>query len=374
MSFEFIDLKRQYQALSRDIEAGLKNVMENARFIGGPEVMKFEEALAEYAGVAEVIGCANGTSSMEMVLMALNVGPGDAVFCPSFTFIATAEVVTLRGACPIFVDIDPLTYNMDPADLEAKIEAVQKEGKYCPRGIIPVDLFGLPADYEAIEPIAAKHGLFVLEDAAQGFGGRLNQTRAGAFGLVGSTSFFPAKPLGCYGDGGALLTNDKELAAALRSLRAHGAGGHKYEHVRIGQNSRLDTVQAAILLVKLKAFPKELDERQRVAQGYTRRLQDSLVTPTVPDHYYSSWAQYTVRVAADRREAVQNALKAAGVPTAIYYPKPLHLQPAFAHLGGRAGDLPHSEKACAEVFSLPMHPYLTDAEVGQICDTVLQCL
>ncbi|UQZ91205.1 aminotransferase DegT [Deltaproteobacteria bacterium Smac51] len=370
----FIDLKKQYQALQNEIEAAVAKVLGAAQFINGPEVQEFEKALAEYVGTAEAIACANGTSSMEMALMAADIGPGDAVFCPAFTFIATAEVVALRRARPVFVDIDPLTYNIDPVDLEVKIEAVKREGRDMPRAVIPVDLFGLPADYTAIEAVAAEHNLMVLEDAAQGFGGALNRRRAGSFGQVASTSFFPAKPLGCYGDGGALFTNDKALAEKLRSLRAHGAGSHKYEHVLIGQNSRLDTIQAAILLVKLRAFPRELEERQRVAARYTENLRDHLIVPHVPVGGLSSWAQYTVRIPAGRREEVMNSLKDKGVPTMIYYPKPLHLQPAFLHLGGQMGHLPESEKASAEVMSLPMHPYLTNEEVDFVSREVIAAI
>ena len=374
MTFAFIDLKKQYQAIERDIQTGLAVVLESGQYINGPQVGEFEKALADYCGVAEAVACANGTAALELPLMALNIGPGDAVFCPAFTFIATAEVVALRGAHPVFVDIDPRTYNIDPADLETKIEAVRREGRFRPRAVIPVDLFGLPADYERLEPLAAKHNLIIIEDAAQGFGGMLGRRRAGSFGRVAGTSFFPAKPLGCYGDGGAMLCNDSELAGILRSLRTHGSGGHKYEHVRIGNNSRLDTLQAAILLVKLKAFPRELEERQRVAGRYTRRLNDFLPTPFIPEGALSSWAQYTVRVPAEKREAIMAALKDNGVPTMIYYPKPLHLQPAFAALGGKPGDLPASEAAAAEVMSLPMHPYLEDAEIDAIAEHVLKAL
>ncbi|MDR3038015.1 MAG: DegT/DnrJ/EryC1/StrS family aminotransferase [Candidatus Adiutrix sp.] len=374
MAYAFIDLKKQYEFLGGDIRAALDKALASAAFINGPEVAEFEAALADYAGVAEAVSCANGTASLELALLAWGVGPGDAVFCPAFTFIATAEVVALRGARPVFVDIDPETYNMDPEDLRAKLAAVRAEGRQRPKAVIPVDLFGLPADYGALEPLCAAEGLLILEDAAQGFGGRLGRRRAGAFGRAGSTSFFPAKPLGCYGDGGAILTNDRDMAATFRSLRTHGSGNHKYEHVRLGTNSRLDTLQAAVLLVKLKAFPKELEERQRVAAGYTRRLRDHLPTPVIPEGFYSSWAQYTVRAPAGRREAIMNNLKERGVPTAVYYPRPLHLQPAFAAWGGRPGDLPASEKAAAEVFSLPMHPYLSDGEVAEIAELVLKAL
>ena len=374
MAYAFIDLKRQYEILEKEISQAVAKVLDSGQFIGGAAVTDFEKALADFVGVGHAIGCGNGTSSMEMALMALNVGPGDAVFCPSFTFIATAEVIALRGAEPIFVEIDPLTYNIDPADLSTKIQAVKKAGRLIPRAIIPVDLFGLPADYLAIEAIAAEHELFILEDAAQGFGGSIKGRRAGSFGQAGSTSFFPAKPLGCYGDGGALFTNDAALAETLRSIRTHGSGIEKYEHVRLGTNSRLDAIQAAVLSVKLKAFPWELDERQRVAARYSAALASQMPVPHIPETYFSSWAQYTVRVPAEKRLNIMEFLKSKGVPTMIYYPKPLHLQPAFASLGGRAGDLPVSELASAEVLSLPMHPYLKDEEIDQICGFLLEAV
>ena len=374
MTFTFIDLKKQYKALERDIQAGLAAVLESGQYINGPQVGEFEKALADYCGVTEAVACANGTAALMLPLMALGIGPGDAVFCPAFTFIATAEVVSLRGAHPVFVDINPRTYNIDPADLEAKIETVLRESRYQPRIIIPVDLFGLPADYDRLEALAVKHSLTIIEDAAQGFGGGIRGRRAGSFGRVAGTSFFPAKPLGCYGDGGAMLTNDSELAGVLRSLRTHGSGGHKYEHVRIGDNCRLDTLQAAILLVKLRAFPHEMEERQRVAARYSRRLNDFMNTPFTPEGHSSSWAQYTVRVPAERRESIMAALKDQGVPTMIYYPKPLHLQPAFAELGGKPGDLPAAETASAEAMSLPMHPYLADAEIDAIAEYILNAL
>lgn len=370
----FIDLKKQYAALRDDIQTEIMKVLNEGQYIHGPQVAELEAALAEYVGVKHVVACGNGTSSLELALMALNVGPGQAVFCPAFTFMATAEVVALRGARPVFVDIDPRTYNLDPADLRIKIDAVRREGKFEPRGIIPVDLFGLPADYDALEPLAAEHGLFILEDAAQGFGGARRGRRAGAFGRMGSFSFFPAKPLGGYGDGGALTTDDDGLAGLFRSLRTHGSGGHKYEHLRLGANSRLDTLQAAILLAKLRAFPGELEERQRVAGLYTRLLAGHVPVPVVPEGSLSSWAQYTVRVPAGERDRIMAELKAVGIPTMIYYPRPLHLQPAFAYLGGRAGDLPASETAAGEVLSLPMHPYLEDVEAEKIAATLTASL
>ncbi len=374
MAYPFIDLKTQYERLEPALRRAIDKVLASGQFIGGPAVSDLEKALAAYTGSKFAIGCGNGTSSMELALLALGVGPGDAVFCPAFTFMATAEVAALRGAEPVFVDIDPVTYNIDPVDLAARLAAVKKEGRLKPRAIIPVDLFGLPANYPALEKLAADEGLFILEDAAQGFGGAIGRRRAGSFGLVASTSFFPAKPLGCYGDGGALFTDDEALAEALRSLRTHGSGAEKYEHVRLGVNSRLDALQAAILSVKLEAFPEELRERQRVAARYTANLAGQLTVPRVPEGWLSSWAQYTVRVDSSIRPRLIDSLKNKGVPTMVYYPKPLSLQPAFAYLGGRPGDLPVSEQACAEVLSLPMHPYLKDEQIDEICQLTLDCL
>ena len=374
MAFAFIDLKKQYECLKTEIDAAMAEVLTAGQYINGPAVGALEKELSEYCGVKETICVANGTEALMLPLLYWGLGAGDAVFCPSFTFIATAEVISLRGASPIFVDIDPHTYNMCPKDLSNKILAVKKEGKLKPKAIISVDLFGLPADYESLEKIAKEHDLLLLEDAAQGFGGRLKEKKACSFGQAAGTSFFPAKPLGCYGDGGAIMTNDVEMAAALRSLRTHGSGTHKYEHVRIGVNSRLDTLQAAVLRVKLKAFPKELTERQRVADFYTKKLAGLLETPHTPAGYLSSWAQYTVRVAAEKREIIMEALKNKGVPSMVYYPKPLHLQPAFAQAGAKVGDLPHSEKAAAEVMSLPMHPYLSNDELALICESIQSSL
>lgn len=374
MTFAFIDLKKQYKALERDIQTAIESVLTSGQYINGPQVGEFEKKLAQYAGTSQAVACANGTSALELPLMALGIGEGDAVFCPTFTFIATAEVIALRGARPIMVDIDPRTYNLDPLDLEVKIKQVKAEGRFRPKAVMPVDLFGLPADYEKLEPLAAKYGLDIIEDAAQGFGGALGSRRAGSFGRLAGTSFFPAKPLGCYGDGGAILTNDDGLAEVLRSLRTHGSGRHKYEHVRVGNNSRLDTLQAAILLVKLEAFPHEMEERQRVAQRYGQRLGQYMEVPFIPEKALSSWAQYTIRVRADQRAAIMESLKEAGVPTMIYYPTPLHLQPAFASLGGRLGDFPESEAAAAEVLSLPMHPYLDDGEIDLIAEQLLKAL
>ncbi|MDR1657474.1 MAG: DegT/DnrJ/EryC1/StrS family aminotransferase [Deltaproteobacteria bacterium] len=371
----FINLKKQYELLQADIDRAVNTAVSATKYINGPEVGQLEGELAEYVGAGHCVTCANGTDALTLVLLAWGIGPGDAVFCPTFTFIATAEVVALRGATPIFVDIDPITYNIDPADLEEKIVAVKAEGKLRPKVIIPVDLFGLPFDYERVAKIADDYKLLILEDAAQGFGGVYGGKKAGTLGSAGATSFFPAKPLGCYGDGGAIFTDDANLAEVLRSLRSHGSGAEKYTHLRLGMNSRLDTIQAAILLVKLAAFPNELDLRQNVAERYERALVGVLpFVPAVPGGRLSSWAQYTIRVPADLRSATIESLKAAGVPTMIYYPGCLHLQPAFAQFGGRPGDLKKAELASNEVLSLPMHPYLTADEQKRVTDALLEGL
>jgi dTDP-4-amino-4,6-dideoxygalactose transaminase len=284
-------------------------------------------------------------------------------------------VVALRGATPVFVDINPITFNLDPKSLEEKIKEVKSDGKLRPRAIIAVDLFGLPYDYEAVARLAEQNGLVILEDAAQGFGGIYGGKKATTLGHLGTTSFFPAKPLGCYGDGGAVFTNNDELAEIIRSARAHGTGGHRYEHVRLGLNSRLDTIQAAILLVKLKAFPEELDSRQEVALGYERALVGMVPSaPAVPGGRLSSWAQYTIRVPAPWRQGIMEYMKSRGVPTMIYYPKCLHCQPVFASLGGRSGDLPVAEKASAEVLSLPFHPYLSQKDQNRVVEALFEAL
>ena len=367
---EFIDLGAQYARLEYDIANRIQAVLKHGSYIMGPEVAELEEALARYVGTRYAISCANGTDALQLALMALKIGPGDAVFTSPFTFFATAEVISLVGAVPVFVDIDPHTYNISTDKLVAAISRVSAAGELKPAAIMPVDLFGLPAEYDAINSIAKRYGLPIIEDAAQGFGGTLRGKRAGSFGTVGATSFFPAKPLGCYGDGGALFTDDDNLYERLRSLRVHGKGADKYDNVQIGLNSRLDTLQAAILLEKLRIFPEELIARQKVADQYTEKLSGILETPVVPSDYSSSWAQYTVRVAPDSRAEMQARLKSEGIPTAIYYAKPLHLQPAFADLGQREGTFPEAEAASHSVLSLPMHPYLTDIEVETVSNAV----
>lgn len=370
---EFVDLRAQYAALKDEIDDAIQRVLDHGRFIMGPEVSELEKRLAEYVGVRHCITCANGTDALLLPLMAWGVGPGDAVFVPTFTFFATAEVVSLVGATPVFVDIDARTFNLDPDQLESAIQRIENSGELVPKVVIPVDLFGLPADYSGIEAIARRHNLLVLEDGAQGFGGSCHGQKACSFGHAATTSFFPAKPLGCYGDGGAILTNDDELASSLRSLRVHGQGTSKYDNVRIGLNSRLDTIQAAILLPKLRAFEEyELDRREWLAQTYSNALSGSVNTPSVPDGYRSSWAQYSVLASSsEERTRMQEALKSAGVPTMVYYVKPLHLQSAYRDLGYAEGDMPIAEDVCRRIFSLPMHPYLAPSAVDEIA-TVLR--
>ena len=359
MTINFIDLNAQQQAIYPQILEKIEKVLAHGKYIMGPEIKELEERLAAYVGVKHCVSCSSGTDALLMPLLAYGVGQGDAIFTTPFTFIATAEVIQLLGATPVFVDIDPQTFNIDPEALAGVIANLGRNPKTAnlrPKGIIPVDLFGQPADYDRVNAIAQEQGLFVLEDAAQSFGGTYKGRRACSLAEMAATSFFPAKPLGCYGDGGAIFTNDDELAATLRSIRVHGQGTHKYDNVRIGLNGRLDTLQAAILLVKLDIFDKEVAARHEVAQRYSEGLKGVVQVPYVAPENTSVWAQYSVL--SDRREDLQAKLKAAGVPTAVYYPLPLHLQGAFTHLGHRPGDFPKSEQAATRIFSLPMHPYL----------------
>ena len=372
MTIPFIDLKAQYSEIEDEIRSGIDRVLAHGQFIMGPEVKELETELARFAGVEHAISCSSGTDALLMPLMAFDIGPGDAVFTTTFTFVATAEVISLLGATPVFVDIDPRTFNIDPEALDAAIDRTLSEGALRPRGVITVDLFGLPADFDAIAPIAAKHDLFVLEDAAQSFGATYKERKVGTLGHVASTSFFPAKPLGCYGDGGAVFTDDSDLAAKLRSVRVHGQGSDKYNNVRIGINGRLDTLQAAILLPKLRIFPRELEARQKVAVRYGAGLGNVVETPYIPDGYVSAWAQYSVLT--DNRGRLQTALKEAGIPSAIYYPKPLHMQDAYAYLGQKKGQFPNAESAADRILSLPFHPYLDEETQRKIIDTVVDCV
>lgn len=370
MTIPFIDLQKQYSLIQQEMEQAVLGVLRSGKYILGPEVTELEARLSNFVGSAYCVSCASGTDALVMGLMAKGVGPGDAVFAPPFTFVATAEAITTVGATPVFVDVDSRTFNMDPERLREAIEAVKLSGELNPRAVIAVDLFGLPADYERINAAAAAEGLFVIQDAAQSFGSRSGNRRAGSLADIGCTSFFPAKPLGCYGDGGAIFTDDGELAETLRSIRVHGQGQSKYENVRLGITGRLDTLQAAVLLVKLTVFEDELVNRQRVAAAYNQAILEGglpLEVPSVPDGNSSAWAQYSILAESAAERAIMMArLEAAGVPTAIYYPKPLHLQQAFAYLGYGHGDFPVSEEIAGRVFSLPMHPYLDQATVVRI--------
>ena len=358
---QFIDLAAQYQHLKTKIDKRIQTVLDHGHYIMGPEVQELEDQLASYVGVKHAITCANGTDALTLAMMVLGIKEGDAVFCPTFTFFATAEVIAYEGATPVFVDSDEATFNICPVDLEKRIQATIAEGKLTPKAIIAVDLFGLPANYPEIQKIADKYNLKLVEDAAQGFGGEIDGKRAGSFGDIATTSFFPAKPLGCYGDGGAVFTNNDEYAELLKSYRVHGKGKDKYDNVRIGMNSRLDTIQAAILLEKLTEFPTELINRNKAAANYEAQLASKYKTPQVPLGYVSSWAQYTI--VSDSRDVEMAKYKEHGIPTMVYYGTCMHEQSAFSHLGYQAGDFPIAEKLAKSVFSLPMHGYLSSTEL-----------
>lgn len=366
---EFIDLKAQMARIREDLDVRLEKVLDHGRFIMGPEVLELEETLAEYTKSKYVLGCANGTDAMVIALKALGVGPGDAVFVPTFTFFATAEVVNLVGATPVFVDVLEDTFNIDPQDLLNRIEVINAEGALVPKAIIPVDLFGAAADFEMIDKIAKEYDLYVLEDGAQSFGGSYKGKMNMTHGIIGTTSFFPAKPLGCYGDGGAIFTDDEELYQVMKSLRVHGMGTHRYDNERIGYNSRLDSIQAAVLLSKMTIFEEEMQERQEVAKLYAKYLPDEFVKPLHSETDRSAWAQYTLKASSEqRRDEVKKKLEDAGVPVMIYYPRPMHLQTAYKYMGHKEGDFPVSEKLCKVSFSLPFHAYVTEEQVKMIAD------
>lgn len=365
---QFRDLKTQYQVLKKDIDQAMIKVATDCNFISGAQVTQLEKELAEYVGVKHCVTCANGTDALSIAMMAWGIKEGDAVFVPDFTFFASGEIVSHCGATPIFVDVDTDTFNIECRSLEKAIKKVLEEGKLIPRVVVAVDLFGLPADFINVREVAEKYGLMVLEDGAQGFGGAINGKRACSFGDIATTSFFPAKPLGCYGDGGAIFTDDDNLADLMRSICVHGKGTMKYDNVRIGLNSRLDTIQAAILSVKLKAFADyEVADVNRVADKYTELLKDTVKTPVVPEGFYSSWAQYTLQLKdRETRDSLQAALKEKGIPTMVYYPKPMHTQKAFEINGEYGYDCSNTDKLCATVLSLPMHPYLSDEEIKEV--------
>jgi len=373
---EFRDLKTQYQTYKNEIDHAIQNVLTNANFIGGNEVKELEQQLSEYVGVKHCITCANGTEAMTLVLMAWGIKEGDAIFLPDFTFFSTGEVVSFNGATPIFVDVDRNTFNLDVAKLEEAIIKTVEEGKLTPKVIIPVDLFGLPANYPEIQIVADKHNLLVLEDGAQGFGGVIEGKRACSFGNAATTSFFPAKPLGCYGDGGAIFTNDDKLAELLNSLKVHGKGSNKYDNVRIGVNSRLDTIQAEILKVKLEAFIKhEVEDVNRVARFYNEKLKGVVEAPFIPEGFSSSFAQYTIKLKNnEERNNLQAKLKEENIPSMIYYVKPMHEQEAFSDLEYDDKDYQITNELSETVLSLPMHPYLTEQEIDQVCSVIKEFL
>ena len=368
---QFNDLGAQYSHLKKDIDQGIADVISGCHFISGPQTEELEKELCNYTGRKYCVSTSNGTDALLMPLMAKGVGEGDAVFVPAFTFFATAEVASFLGATPVFCDAEEDTFNMDPTSLTEQIEKVIREGKLKPKAVIAVDLFGQPANFIEIEPICKKYGLLLIEDAAQGFGGHINGKKACSFGDVSATSFFPAKALGCYGDGGAIFTDDEEMYKLLVSIRVHGKGAYKYENVRIGLNARLDTLQAAILLPKLREFDKEVEHRNWAAARYADLLKDKFQVPVVRDGYFSSFGYYTLKAEnEEQRTKMMGALNEAGVPTMIYYPVPLHLQKVYQSLGYREGDLPVSEKLSKTVFSLPMHGYITEDVINYICKTM----
>jgi UDP-2-acetamido-2-deoxy-ribo-hexuluronate aminotransferase len=369
----FIDVAAQRRRLGRSVDDAIARVLGHCQFILGPEVRALEAELAAFCGARHAVTCASGTDALVLVLMAEGIGPGDAVICPSFTFTATAEVVALVGATPVFADVEEASFNLDPESLRSACAAARKLGLR-PRAVIPVDLFGQPADYDRIMPVAAAEGLFVLDDAAQAFGATYGNRRLGALAPATATSFFPAKPLGCYGDGGAVLTDDEELAQVMRSLRVHGEGRDRYDCVRIGLNGRLDTIQAAVLLEKLKIFPEEILARERIARRYSSGLAEVASVPSIARGSTSVWAQYTLRLPAGRRDGLAGTLKAQGIPTAIYYPTPLHRQQPYQRFPVVEGGVPVSERLAEEVISLPMHAYLDDTTQDRIIEAVRRAL
>jgi len=369
----FIDVAAQRRRLGGAIDAAVASVLGHCQFILGPEVRTFEAELAAFCGARHAVTCASGTDALVLALRAMGIGPGDAVICPAFTFCATAEVAALVGATPVFVDVDAATFNIDANRIAGAIAAARSAG-LTPKAVIPVDLFGLAADHTAIAAAAKAEGLFILDDAAQAFGATFNNRRLGTFGHATATSFFPAKPLGCYGDGGAVMTDDDAMADALRSLRMHGQGTDRYDNVRIGLASRLDTMQAAILIEKLKIFPDEIEARNRIARHYSEALGDIVIVPKVPPGSTSVWAQYTIRVAGGRRDRLAAALKAEGIPTAVYYPIPLHRQQAYKQYPVGEGGVAVSDRLAAEVISLPMHAYLDAPTQDCIIDATRRAL
>lgn len=360
----FVDVEAQYSKLKADIDSRIANVIAHGQFILGPEVGQLESKLASAAGVAHCVTVSSGTDALLMALMAIGVGKGDAVFVPSFTFTASAEVIVILGATPVFIDVNANDFNIDIDCLEAAILSIKRDGVLRPRAIIAVDLYGLPANYGLLNQIARREDVLLIADAAQSFGGSVGNAFVGSLAPVTATSFFPSKPLGCFGDGGALFTDDAETADIYRSIRAHGRGDDKYDIVRLGINSRLDTIQAAVLLSKLTAFPNEIKAREALARRYDEALKDLIEIPARPQNHHSAWAQYTLKL--ENRDRITTQLKAAGVPTAVYYPIPMHLQPAYREFSAGVGSLPVAERLSKEVLSLPMHAYMTDEDFRYI--------
>lgn len=377
---QFRDLKKQYSVLKENMDKAMIEVAASSQYINGPWVRELEAQLAEYVGVKHCITCANGTDALSIAMMAWGINEGDAVFVPDFTFFSSGEIVSLAGGTPVFVDVDKNTFNISAESLEKAVLKVKEEGKLTPKAVVAVDLFGLPADFKALRPVADKYGILILEDGAQGFGGEIDGKKACSFGDISTTSFFPAKPLGCYGDGGAVFTDDDTIAELAQSIRVHGKGTMKYDNVRIGLNSRLDTIQAAILQVKLKAFKDyEFEDVNKVADKYTELLGEALgdkaVLPFIPEGFLSSWAQYTIQLKdRETRDAVQAALKEKGIPSMIYYPKPMHKQQAFGIEEEYGFDCSNTEELCATVLSLPMHPYMTDEDIKEVVAALAEAL
>lgn len=368
---QFIDLKTQYERIEADVNRRIKEVLESQRYINGPALQEAEQKLAEFAGVKHCLSCSSGTDALVIPLMGKGLERSDAVFVPAFTFFASGESVTLAGGTPVFVDSESDTYNISPSDLERAIADTIEKGELNPRGIIAVDLFGQPADFDEIQQIADKYNLFVIEDAAQGFGGTYRGKRAGSLAEIGATSFFPAKPLGCYGDGGAIFTDDDNIFELLESIRVHGQGTTKYDNVRIGINGRFDTIQAAVILAKLEVFEDEIKLRNDVAASYSEKLDGYIKIPLVRPGNVSVWAQYTLEAKDEsEKNRIQNALSEKGIPSANYYPIPMHLSTAYASFGYQEGDLPVCEAQAKRVFSIPMHPYLDSASIELICNTI----
>ena len=375
---EFRDLRRQYELLQSDIDKNIKSVIDSSSFIGGEMVSRIEHDLASYVNVNYCITCANGTDALQLALMAWKVGEGDAVFVPDFTFFSSGEVVSIVGATPVFVDVREDTFNIDIKSLEEQIKIVKKQGRLKPRAIIAVDLFGQPAEYDEIRKIANQESLLVLEDGAQGFGGRIGNKKACSFGDISTTSFFPAKPLGCYGDGGAVFTDNEEWADLIQSIKVHGRGNNKYDNIRIGMNSRLDAIQAAVLVAKLPTFMiEEVERANNIAYKYTNALKNLVKTPVILQDYTSSWAQYTIRMnTKNERDGLQRFLKDQKIPSMVYYQKPMHRQKAFDNNVNPYDEnmFPITNELCNTVLSLPFHPYMENKEIERVCDYITRFL